>query len=231
MRAVAFVPLAASIAASAVEAGQPLVTDDAAVVQAKTCQVEAWTRSLHDGREYWVLPACNPFEALELSAGGARADASENGWSTQAQLQAKAVLNRSPGDEWSFGALAGMQRDTAAPHGRSAFQTIYGKALASYYPDPSIELDLNLGVAHTYKSGSFALAGVAVQYRVVERLQLLLEAFRDEPGRAKYQTGVRLAAVPNRLELYVSYGNRIGNISSDWWSVVGIRLQSTEFLP
>jgi hypothetical protein len=40
------------VAASFRQAAQPLVTDDAAVVAAKTCQPEARVRSTHDGKEY-----------------------------------------------------------------------------------------------------------------------------------------------------------------------------------
>jgi hypothetical protein len=35
------------LAVRSVEAGQPLVTDDAAVVPPKTCQLEAWAVSTH----------------------------------------------------------------------------------------------------------------------------------------------------------------------------------------
>ena len=59
--------------AAPVEAAQPLVTDDAAVVASKTCQLEAWTRSAHDGRAYGAQPACNFTGNLELTVGGARA--------------------------------------------------------------------------------------------------------------------------------------------------------------
>jgi hypothetical protein len=231
MRVVAFAYLAALVAAATAEAGQPLVTDDAAVLPTKTCQVEAWARWLHDGREHFVVPACSPLPDLELTAGGARTYANESGWSSLVQLQAKTASSQRIGETWSFGALMGAVRDTGAPRGSSAFQTYYGKALASYYPASNIEFDLNLGIAHTYGTGSFALAGAAVQYGVIDRLQLLLEAFRDEPGRAKYQTGIRYAAIPNRFEVYLSYGNRMGGVSTDWWSVLGIRLQSAPFLP
>ena len=59
-------------AATPVQAAQPLATDDAAVVAPKTCQLEAWSRMAHDGRDYWVQPACNFTGNLELTVGGAR---------------------------------------------------------------------------------------------------------------------------------------------------------------
>ena len=218
-------------AASSVQAGQPLVTDDAAVVAPKTCQLEAWDRLAHDGRQYWAQPACNFTGNLELSLGGARArpDAGES--SSMIQLQAKTVLSPRAGGQWSFGVAGGGARDTSAPHGSSAFQIYYARALASWYPRSDLEIDLNLGAANIYGTGTAVLAGAAMQYAVLTNVQLLAETFRDEPGRGKYQVGVRYIVIPNRFETYVGYGNRFNGPSSEWSAIAGIRLQSPSFLP
>lgn len=217
--------------ASSSKAGQPLVTDDAAVVAPKSCQLEAWTRSAHDAREYWAQPACNFTGDLELAVGGARArpDAGEN--SGLVQFQAKTVLLSLAERGWSFGLSAGGGRDTAAPHGRSAFQLYYARALASWYPRSDLEIDLNLGAANAYGTGTFALAGAAIQYAVTSNVQLLAEAFRDEPASPKYQVGARYVIVPNRLEAYASYGNRFNGSSDQWSAILGIRVQTAAFLP
>ena len=76
------------VTALSVEAAQPLVTDDAAVVAPKTCQLEAWTRSAHDGRVYGAQPACNFTGNLELTVGGARAKSHADESSSIVQLQA-----------------------------------------------------------------------------------------------------------------------------------------------
>jgi len=211
-------------------AGQPLVTDDAAAVTAKTCQVEAWVHSTPGGREYWAQPACNLTGQLELDLAGARAQPDPGESSGMIQLQAKAVLLTVAEHAWSFGASAGAARDAGAPHGRSAFQLYYTRALASWYPRHDLEIDLNLGVANAYGSGTFALHGAAVQYAIVDNVQLLGELFRDEPGREKYQVGVRCKVLPDRLEAYVSYGARFGG-SDERSAVFGIRVQTAAFLP
>ena len=79
-------------AAPALRAGQPLVTDDAAIVAPKTCQLEAWTHSTDGGHEYWVQPACNFTGNLELAVGGARMYPFDGPVSNVIQLQAKTVL-------------------------------------------------------------------------------------------------------------------------------------------
>jgi hypothetical protein len=220
-----------SVIPASVEAAQPLVTDDAAVVAPKTCQLEAWARSAHDGRVYGAQPACNFTGNLELAAGFARArpDAGES--SSLVQLQAKTVLFSLADGEWSFGMSAGGGRDNGAPHGSSAFQVYYAKGLASWYPRSDLEIDLNLGAANAYGSGTFTLAGAAIQYRVIGNMQMLAEAFRDEPGSTKYQVGVRFIVVPDRFEAYASYGNRFNGSSDQWSAVIGIRVQTAVFLP
>ncbi len=219
------------LAGSFVEAGQPLVTDDAAVVAPKTCQLETWGVAARDRHEYWAQPACNFTGNLELAIGGAQAKPDSGDSSGLLQLQAKTALFSLADGQWSFGASAGAGRDTGAPHGGSAYQLYYAKALASWYPRDDLEIDLNLGAANAYGSGTFALAGAAVQYAITSNVQLLGEVFRGEPGRAKYQVGTRLIIVPDRFEAYASYGNRFNGASDSWFAIFGIRLQTAAFLP
>jgi hypothetical protein len=213
-------------------AAQPLVTDDAAVVSYKACQLEAWIVATHGAREYWAQPACNFTGDLELTVGGARTDPSNEPSSSAVLLQAKWVpFSREEDRKWSFGLVGGAARDTHAPHGSSAYQAYYAKLLASWYPRDDLEVDLNLGMANVYGSGSFALAGAAIQYAIVPALQLLAEVFHDEPGPVRFQGGVRWIVAPERFEAYASYGKRF-SLSSDSWSVVvGVRLQTPAFLP
>ena len=43
---------------------------------------------------------------------------------------------------------------------------------------------------------------------------------------------MRYAIVPERFEVYASYGNRLGSTSEDaWWAVAGIRINTAPFLP
>jgi hypothetical protein len=130
----------------------------------------------------------------------------------------------------SLGASAGALRDTGAPHGSSAFQAYYAKAIASWYPRDTLELDFNVGAASSRGDGTFALAGAAVQWTAVAGWQLLAEVFHDEPGRWKYQLGARSIVVANRVELFASFGNRFGRSSATDFIVTGFRLQTPEFL-
>ena len=221
---------AAALAATTAYAGQPLVTDDAGIVAPKTCQLEGTLRFARDGALTAAQPACNFGGNLEWSAGGAHVAPDTDPSYTHVQLQLKSALFKAADGKASFGASAGALRDTGAPHGSSAFQTYYGKAIASWYPGDTLEFDFNVGAANSRGDGTFALAGAAVQWTVVAGWQLLGEVFHDEPGRWKYQLGARSIVVPDRVELFASFGNRFGRSSATDFIVAGFRLQTPEFL-
>ena len=104
-------------------------------------------------------------------------------------------------------------------------------ALASWYPRDDLEFDFNLGAANGYGTGTFALADAAVQYSIAGNVQLLAEAFRDEPRGGRYQVGARYILVLDRFEAYASYGNRLDSSTDDWSAIIGVRLQTDAFLP
>jgi hypothetical protein len=210
-------------------AGAPLVTDDASVVTPGTCQLEVWTTAAHDAHGPTAQPACNLLADTELAVGASRTWTDDSGTSSSLVIQLKHVFVADPDGAWAFGAEAGAERDTAAPAGRSAFATGYARALATCNPSDSLELDFNAGAASTRGSGSYALAGMAVQYALTPAMKLLGEVYRDEPGTGKVQAGVRFVVVPDRFEVYGSYGERFAN-RGDWWASVGVRLQSRKLL-
>jgi len=222
------VAIACSIAHSQLHAGQPLVTDDATIVAPGTCQLEAWYHPTHDGHEYWAQPACNFIGDVELAIGLARSYPQGDPTSSLVHLQAKTVWFPRNEGPWSFGVVASGDRDTGAPHGSTAFQAFNVTGLASWYPRNDLEIDFNLGVSYQYQSGTFAFAGAAIQYEVAETAQLLGEVFHDEPGRAKFQVGIRGVVVRDRFEVYASYGNPFN--ATRWFATLGIRLQTPEFL-
>lgn len=213
-------------------AGAPLVTDDAAVVEARSCQLEAFVETANSARAYWLVPACNFTGKVELSLGAAslRSDYESN--SHQIQFQAKTVFDQSDNGLWSTGAVGVVARNTGpVPNGASS-SAYYAKGLFSIYPSESLEVDLNMGASSAFGAGATVVAGAAVQYTFLSRAALLAEVFRDERGPGKYQLGARYALAPSRLEAYVSYGNRLGNMASGpWWLTAGIRINTSPFLP
>jgi hypothetical protein len=217
------------LAASVASAGAPLVTDDASVVASGTCQLEVWGTAARDARGLTAQPACNFVADTELAVGATRTRTDGSGTSSDLVLQLKHVFVADPEGAWSLGAEARAERDTAAPPRPTAFATSYVRALASVNPSDSLEIDVNAGAASTRGSGGYALGGVAIQYAVTPAMKLLAEVYHDEPGTGKAQAGVRLVVVPDRFEVFGSYGERFAN-RGDWWAIVGVRLQSRKLL-
>ena len=55
---------------TAVQAARPLNTDDANVVDPKSCQLETWVRRTRSSTEQWAIPGCNFWGDVEWSLGG-----------------------------------------------------------------------------------------------------------------------------------------------------------------
>ena len=213
-------------------AGAPLITDDAAIVEAKSCQLESWIEFAHGARAYWAMPACNFTGNLELAVGGAGVNPDGTSSSYQYGVQAKTVFGQGGDGFWSVGAVGGVIRDTGPVESDASSTTYYAKALLSLYPSDAFEIDLNLGASNVFGAGATVTAGVAVQYEVLPRATLLAEIFRDERGPGKFQLGARYALDSAPIEAYVSYGNRLGSAAGEaWWVIAGIRIYTQPFLP
>ena len=137
-------------------------------------------------------------------------------------------IDADPDRQMTTVTVHGGQAEVTA--GGSAFQVYAAKALASWCLRSDLEVDVNLGAANAYGAKTFAVAGADIQYAVISNLQLLAEVFRDQPGTGKYQVGARYIIVPNCVEAYASYANRL-NKSSERSVVIGIRVQTAAILP
>src|SRR4051812_9136982 len=87
-----------------------MITDDARLVDAHACQVEAWTRRSHDADEYWVMPACNFTGNLEIMFGGARTRTDEGSAFSDNVLQGKTVLKTLETGGWGLALTLGTVR-------------------------------------------------------------------------------------------------------------------------
>src|SRR6185436_6914070 len=65
--------LAALLAATSAFAARPLTTDDAAILDDKQCQIEAWVDRGRDASVGWFVPSCNFGGGVEWQIGLSRA--------------------------------------------------------------------------------------------------------------------------------------------------------------
>ncbi|RZS80866.1 hypothetical protein [Pigmentiphaga kullae] len=222
--------LAACCGASPAQAARPMITDDARIVDAKSCQVESWVRRNDDSTEYWAMPACNPTGNLELTLGGARGRLDGRVRTTDVQFQVKTLLKPLETDGWGVGVAAGTVRH---PHAAGASRDWYAYVPASVsLAGDRVVVHGNLGWMDAADAGSrHATWGLGSETRLAERTWLIAETFGHDRRKPSYQFGLRHWLVPDRVQIDVTYGNRMGAGREERWISLGLRLLSPAFLP
>ncbi len=211
-----------------------MITDDARVVDPKSCQVESWIKWNRDSTEYWALPACNPLGLFELTYGGARMAAKgESTFFTDNILQAKTIFKPLEPNGWGWGMAVGtdrhLHRDSANGWpGDSYF----------YFPlsistrDDEIVVHINAGLNHRRDlNENVGTWGLGSEVRLRDDLYFIPEMFRNDVGRPFYQLGLRYWVIKDRVQMDATFGNRAVSNSEERWFGLGLRLLSPPFIP
>ena len=212
-------------------AAGPFVVEDAAIVEAKSCQLETWTRQLPDGYENYLFPACNPTGNLEIQIGGARLRSGDPVYDA-GSVQLKTVLREATDDQWGVGLLGGVVRFRNRSGGESGndFYAVI-PVTVQLVPD-TLTLNLNAGVIKSDTEGrTTGTWGVAAEWTPIDRLRLVGEAFRLVRPQPYFQVGAFVTIVAARVEVVALYGNGYGDGSAGRWFSVGLQLYSPPFLP
>jgi hypothetical protein len=215
-----------------VHAARPMITDDARVVDDKSCQLEAWSRQVSDGNERWALPACNFGRSIEWTLGGSYVSTSGLSGNTDVIAQAKHVFVPLVDGAWGRGFSIGYaSHEETRP--RRFLGDAYATLLNSYASaDGRRVLHTNLGWTHDRATASDRLTwGVATEFEQSARLYWIAEVFGRDQGRAWFQAGARVWLVPDRVQVDATLGNRFGSGPEDRWVSIGLRLLSPAFLP
>lgn len=226
-----------ALAIPSAHAARPLNTDDARVVDVKSCQVESWTRFEHSRKEYWALPGCNFGGDIEFTAGGGRFR-DEGQTASDLLAQAKVLLKPLTTNGWGAAITSGAIRHR--PRGGDAASTdVYVNVPLSFsFADDRWVIHSNTGWLHE-GAGKRHVAtwGVGGETQLNEHVGVIAEAFGQVSRESFYQLGLRFWIVPNRVQLDTTYGNRIGTAAgaaqghqARWFSM-GLRLLSPAFLP
>jgi hypothetical protein len=212
-------------------AARPMITDDARIVDDKSCQVESWVRHEHNRTELWALPGCNFTGGIEFTAGGGRLR-EDGSQSSDLVLQGKALIRPLTTNGWGAAATVGMVRHSAA----SAAETrdLYASVPLSFsFVDDKFTAHTNTGWLREGQSGkSRATWGLGTETQITNRVGLVAEAFGQATRDSFYQLGLRFWVVPDRVQIDTTYGNRIGGRGDQArWVSIGLRLLSPAFLP
>jgi hypothetical protein len=204
-------------------AAQQFVTDDAGVVDFRACQLEAW----HGQSASWLLPACQPFRRMEVTAGLGFVAQGNQGRSSEYVFQTKVPLQ-----EWRAG---GLELAAVAGVGRGPLAQVTGRLVEDVYAYVPATLGLltdrldvhsNFGWRFDREPGelpeeprrhalTWAFRGdLRTNWRVI----LIGEIFGESRTRSEFQAGIRAVVIPGRLLIDVSRGASLqrGQAGAGW---------------
>ena len=231
--ALIFALVACLLPTTQVHAARPMITDDARIVDPKSCQIESWAQNFRgNATEYWALPGCNPLDWFELTIGGAyRSEPNKDGdWRTLVQF--KTIFKTLETNGWGWGVSLGNLN--IHPYKYSNTNELYVNVpISASFADDKVLLHLNLGAAHTRDvSGLNFTWGLGTEVKVSENILIIAETFGRSAESASGQLGIRFWIVPDRVQIDTTVGTRFaGDISADRWFSVGLRLLSPPFMP
>lgn len=207
--------------------------DDAQVLGANKCQLEAWGKFNRDGTERWLNPSCNLTGNLEVSWGNSWQRDGTGMYLANSQLQGKTVFREMSPDSYGVGMLAGVVRQTDGSDsgdGRQRSWNVYSKLLTSFsFKEDAVLLHTNLGAIRKGKEQTTRLTwGLGNETKLVNRLSFIGEMFGENKGKPSYQAGVRATLVPEHVELDLTYGNTFGADTRGRYVVLGLRFITPE---
>jgi len=216
---------------SVAEAARPMMTDDARIVDPKSCQLESWVRDSKHITEYWAQPGCNVGENAEITIGGSLEG--ENGHSSFANeiYQIKSIIRPIDINQTGYSIVLGNARDPKRAMNK-VIQDWYLNVPISYPYNDSLVIHTNLGVTHLTDERTEKINwGLSSEYNYNERVDLISEVFNQSSNSTYFQFGLRYWLIKNRAQIDTTYMNSFNHIGDDQSFSVGLRLLSLPFLP
>jgi phosphoglycerate dehydrogenase-like enzyme len=206
-----------------------MVTDDARIVDPRSCQLESWLRRNRNSTEFWALPGCNFTGNLEVTFGGARTDDGRSRETSDVVLQAKTLFKSLDPGGWSIGAVAGAVRHPPQRTDRRLGDDLYAYVPASFSLNQDrVIVHGNAGLLNARQVGELRMTwglGTEAQrparYRVHSRESRVLAS---QVQRVAQQTSGTRNSTAMRLAILDDYMN-LALASADW---EGVRRRGVE---
>ena len=224
-----------SILSTPSHATRPLITDDARIVDAYSCQLESWVKHGRDGDEVWALPGCNFTGNLELTIGGAQSRNDGSVSESAYLVQVKTLFKTLEPNGWAWGLAAGnMNRPGSADVGNLNGNT-YGYVPASFsFHDDRLVIHTNLGGVHERTTGrNRSTWGVGAEVELNPRGWVIAETYGQSSDTPFWQAGLRYWLIPGHVQIDTTFGQRLGgapDVLQPRWMSIGIRVLSVPFL-
>lgn len=210
-------------------AARPMITDDARVVDEHSCQLETWGQYSHQIGEFWAIAGCNFIYDVEISFGGLLSNEPtqtmsdhKTKWSGRKfVIGAKKVLKDLETDGYSFGLALGNAYNFRQLKNPNDFY-LYAPISKAFF-DNRLFVHANLGykLEHNPFSEHIYNIGLGLEQEVSQRVWILAESIYERLDTPKYQFGLRIWLMPDRIQLDGTYGNAFKGGQS--WVSVGLR--------
>ena len=212
-------------------AARPMLTDDARIVDPKSCQLESWVRDSKNVTEYWALPACNVSENLEVTIGGSLEGESGHSSFANELYQMKSIIQPIAINQTGYSIVLGNGRDPKRTMNK-VIQDWYLNVPISYPYNDRLVIHTNLGVTHLTDEKTEKMNwGLSSEYNYNERIDLISEVFNQSSNSTYFQFGLRYWLIKNRAQIDTTYMNSFNHIGEDQSFSIGLRLLSLPFLP
>lgn len=207
-------------------AARPLVTDDARLTTAQSCQLETWVRLYPHSQEIWALPACNPTGNLEFTLGGGRAKNEGDRSTADYVFQAKTLFRPLEANGWGWGLAVGTVRHPEIHPGPNLLGNTYAYLpVSTSFNDDKVVVHTNIGWLHDRASSRNNLTwGVATELAISSRFQGIAEIYGDNRSQPFWQIGGRFTIVPDRIQIDATVGQQFSAPTSGRWFSFGLRL-------
>lgn len=213
-------------------AARPLITDDARLVDAKSCQLESWMQVQSGGNEYWALPGCNPTGNLELTLGGSMQRADGRFDASNIQFQGKTLLKPLQSNGYGIALAAGLVHHPNAESKRVAGNVYVNVPVSLSFADDRFVLHVNAGARRDTEARQDRVTwGVGSETLLHPRVYLVGETFGENKGHPSFQAGLRFWVIKDRVQIDTTYGNAFGGGAAQRFFTIGLRLLSPAFLP
>ncbi len=209
---------------------QQYVVDDAEIVDANACHVEAW----HGERSSWILPACQLIPNLEFAAGVGFIEEGLGHRETEYAVEAKTLLRPlTPGD-WGVGLVLGVGPNPSATAEERRFGDVYGFVPVSVSTlEDRLILHGNLGWAWAREDDEGPEEdehqltwGVRSDLGLNERFTVIGEIFGEGSDQSEFQVGIRTHFEDAGVEMDLSWGDRLSGDERGAGFTVGLALVS-----
>jgi len=207
-------------------AARPLVTDDARLTTARSCQLETWVRVYSHSREAWALPACNPTGNLEFTFGSGRAENEDGKVTSDYIIQAKTLFRPLKTNDWGVGLAVGTVRHPEINPGPNLLGNTYAYLpFSASFNNDKVVLNTNIGWLRDRATSQNNMTwGIAAELNASPRVLAIAETFGDNHNRPFWQVGGRFVIIPDRVQIDATIGRQFSGPGSSQWISLGLRL-------